>query len=1008
MVALVSTAPADTLRLMDSRESAAPIAQDSGRGAARDTVVLIGPWGTSAQANGQFQNAWGDPAWNGWTHRDLTTSEESHWSVSDYQADNLGGHGPGNLAAWCGSLDYPSCGSGDEAGGYGNNYHELLTWTGTVAKPAEPCTVTVEARLNLDLGDVGYDYLSLLVVRPDDSPLPVTELTGKLRDAEFSETFVVQPVDYHGTTGSPDEVILQFRVTSDGAYSDEDCFRPGMGACQLDDIRVTLSNGASETFSDFQSGTWGHWTPDLVQGVGDFTHIHPSLEDYDLCVSNYTPQVNFIDDGIVIPETGGTVCLSWCYGPMGYIVNNDGGLAGPDHNLHNKLLSPVVTWPETGAEGARLEFSVYEHENLGPDSPGIFYTWHFRSTASADPADIETAPWRDHNYIYYGGPGYRRFQEDVTGLLVPGARFAQVSLDVRELGYGFGLFGDDGTPAPYFDNVRLVTYPASGPAISVQSEKLAQDGFPAGGILDTVNEEANSVRFDMAQNIAPSWQEHIVPGDSVVVTIATVRAGAELVGMPQLSYRLLPNPAFDDYRTSGLPLQGAVDGWPVSFAQDRFAFDLPDTGFFFPGDVLHYFISATSLADGVSLTTTMPADTTGFSDFSGPLAYNETFTVRALPSVWRNHFTHLLDDTPPILLWADGGDLEDWVNALTNIDKDIGVDYDLFRTRAPSAGVDNGLGSRATPELLSFYRTLLYDCGDLQRMTLADGNFELDGSDDLALLDAWMQQPDKSLLAMGDNLVQDLNQSTDGQLFMENWLKVAHDDDDLRPLIGNQVVPGVVPVQPPGIFYSLGGWVAYGGCPEINSFDAIEALSPGVRIAEFTSPGGQPGMYSFAAAVLHDLPEDKTAIPDHNSAVITLPHAFEYIYADQVHPIGPPLTARAAVLYDILNFFGEIIIWGDAGDLPDRTFVATNYPNPFNPRTLITYNLPQAGHLSLKIYDARGRVVNTLVDEVQPAGAGEVYWDGRDHLGRSTASGVYFYEVKTSGKTLVNKMTLLR
>jgi hypothetical protein len=741
--------------------------------------------------------------------------------------------------------------------------------------------------------------------------------------------------------------------------------------------------------------------------VGDFPHIHPSLEDYDFCASNYTPQVNFIDDGIVIPQTGGTMCISWCYGPMGYIVNNDGGLAGAGHYLHNKLLSPVVTWPETGAEGARLEFSVYEHENLGPDSPGIFYTWHFRSTASADPSDIESVPWRDRNYIYYGGPGYRRFSEDVTNLLVPGARFAQVSLDVRQLGSFYGLFGDDGTPAPYFDSVRLVTYPASGPAITARPVDLAQDGFPAGGILDSVNEGANSVRFDMARNIAPAWQERIVPGDSVVASIATVRAGAELLGLPQMYYRLRPNPEFDAYRSSGLPLQGAVDGWPVALAQDRFAFDLPDTGFFFPGDVLHYYLSATSLADGVPLTTTMPADTTGFSDFSGPLAYEETFTVRALPSVWRNHFTHLLDDTPPILLWVDGGDLEDWVNALTDIGKDIGEDFDLFRTRAPSAGVDNGLGSRATPELLGFYRTLLYDSGDLQRMTLSDGNFELDGSNDLALLDAWMLQTDKSLLAMGDNLVQDLNQSTDGQQFMSTWLKVTHIDDDLRQMIGNQVVPGVVPVQPV-IFYSLEGWIAYGGCPEINSFDAIEAVHPGLRVAEFTDPGGQPGVYGLAAAVLNDIPEDKTVIPEHNSAVFTLPFAFEYIYADQVHPIVPPWTARTAVLFDILEYFGEIFIVGDAGDLPDRTLSAANHPNPFNPRTLITYNLPEDGHLSVKVFDARGRLVDTLVDEVQPAGNGEVYWDGRDHLGRATASGLYFYEVKTPRRTLVNKMMLLR
>ena len=93
------------------------------------------------------------------------------------------------------------------------------------------------------------------------------------------------------------------------------------------------------------------------------------------------------------------------------------------------------------------------------------------------------------------------------------------------------------------------------------------------------------------------------------------------------------NPIFDAGRTSGLPDIGSVLGMPaVSSAgqvvPDKWAFDLPDTGFFFPGDVLHYYIGATDQVPGGvdPQSATLPADTTGFSTgFGDPMGYNSTY-----------------------------------------------------------------------------------------------------------------------------------------------------------------------------------------------------------------------------------------------------------------------------------------------------------------------------------------------------------------------------------------------
>ena len=65
------------------------------------------------------------------------------------------------------------------------------------------------------------------------------------------------------------------------------------------------------------------------------------------------------------------------------------------------------------------------------------------------------------------------------------------------------------------------------------------------------------------------------PGDSVVVDVASVRSGAELVGDVLMHYRLRANPVFDLYRTSGLPNQGTVAG-ELGTIEGRFGFDLSD------------------------------------------------------------------------------------------------------------------------------------------------------------------------------------------------------------------------------------------------------------------------------------------------------------------------------------------------------------------------------------------------------------------------------------------------
>jgi uncharacterized delta-60 repeat protein len=88
---------------------------------------------------------------------------------------------------------------------------------------------------------------------------------------------------------------------------------------------------------------------------------------------------------------------------------------------------------------------------------------------------------------------------------------------------------------------------------------------------------------------------------------------------------------------------------------------------------------------------------------------------------------------------------------------------------------------------------------------------------------------------------------------------------------------------------------------------------------------------------------------------------------------------------------------------PSEFFLYQNYPNPFNPSTVISWQLPVASQVSLKIYDILGREVATLVNEEKPAGSYEVKFNASN-----LASGIYFYQFKASQFVSTKKLVLIK
>lgn len=99
--------------------------------------------------------------------------------------------------------------------------------------------------------------------------------------------------------------------------------------------------------------------------------------------------------------------------------------------------------------------------------------------------------------------------------------------------------------------------------------------------------------------------------------------------------------------------------------------------------------------------------------------------------------------------------------------------------------------------------------------------------------------------------------------------------------------------------------------------------------------------------------------------------------------------------------------------MPRTIELNQNYPNPFNPSTTISYSLPQGQgydktNVSLKIHDARGRLVRTLEDSVKEPGDYSVTWNGLNEYGMPCGSGVYLYDLIVSHKRTTRKMTLVK
>ena len=173
-----------------------------------------------------------------------------------------------------------------------------------------------------------------------------------------------------------------------------------------------------------------------------------------------------------------------------------------------------------------------------------------------------------------------------------------------------------------------------------------------------------------------------------------------------------------------------------------------------------------------------------------------------------------------------------------------------------------------------------------------------------------------------------------------------------------------------------------------------------------------PGNDKFAALQARVVEPGRIRIGGYTNAGTALSGDGDLI-AFRFHGKAGKLRGHATALQFVDDLAGapsaSIALEGTIGTpVLDPVVLHQNSPNPFNPQTMIRFELASAMRVRLSIFDVHGRLVRKLIDEQRPAGASTAEWNGKDDRGAGVATGLYFYVLEAGGSRYQRKMVLLK
>lgn len=753
---------------------------------------------------------------------------------------------------------------------------------------------------------------------------------------------------------------------------------------------------AEYTFAGCDTAGWTSY--DATSGYGDYAGLVDavSVVQEDPCRSGSSCLWGFLNGSIATYACGGfpgQTALPYAEGG----VSIENMIVSPDIDLN-----PGGTVPAT-ASSVILEFDVYQDLPL---EDLVYYTWGVHSVH-----DSLFTSLRDRDALYYGrAKAWTTVREEIGDLIEPGASHIAISLGVVDMSTEWsGAYGS-GTchgPGPLFDNVRVYRVNTAGPVWGVEDMDLFQDAFPDDGTT------TGTVRTDMARDVSLATSTGIQPGDSTVVSVSEPNVGLGTDGTWGGAA------VYAHVRSSGLQSGGAVTGdatrWPLvgvaggwtTLRMDtvfagagrtnpiahKYCVDLNDD-LFAPPDRIDFYFSARD-ANGVETFWTQ----TGGTVSNEAAAQATAMEMQCLPTGGSDIL--YVDD-----MSGRGGQI--YFDSAFEM---LGITPDRYDVRAPSSIAGNGLAARAVAaQIVDTYRVIIWSSGDLGAGTIGDGTGSPGKSPDAQLLYTFLDQSgawDPGLYISGDAVAQEMK-ALGGPAYQDLFGYIGYTLVSGDHVANGKPVSPLVIARAGSMFDHTSGpdsVVAVGGCPQRSDFDV---LAPSGTASVEMSYGGST-LDADGAVIAQE-----TANSNGRSARVVLSGvSFHRIGDDragtQEHGVVPD---RVGHLADILQWMtGDTLVATGVPAKPHYTnALSQNYPNPFNPGTTIRFSIERRAHVTLRIYDAAGRLVRTLVDELRvPRENGyTVEWNGRNDAGQPVASGIYFCRVTAGDFRQTRKMVVLR